>query len=427
MTIEIKMPRLSETMQDGKILSWNKKEGDYINKGDILAEVETDKANMEVESIDSGALSYILVPAGQSAKVGETIAILNAPPEKEIKENNEKEKQEEQEVKSTQAENSEGEIEISQSEQSTLPQKELEEKKEIKPEEVKEENTENVEKLKIKASPLARKLAKEKNINIFNVKGTGPGGRIQEKDIINYEATSGNQEVETQPPEQGSIHPLSKIRQTIAARMAQSKQTIPHFYITVDVNADSLINFPQKYKENHNVHVTFNDIFIKVTAMSLEKYQVFNSEFKNDSIEIKQDINIGIAFALKDGLLVPVIHSCNQKSLTEVADKSKEIKYKIKNNKLKPEDLSGGTFTVSNMGMYGVKQFSPIINPPEAATLAIGSIYKTPVFRNNKVDISNIVNLTLSADHRIVDGAQAAFFLNAIKETIENIDSFSEI
>jgi len=385
MTTEILMPRLSETMADGKILSWHKKINDRVNKGDVIAEVETDKANMEIEAVDSGILSEILVSEGQTAKVGDPIAVLNG---KSIKAEPEKIKP--AEIKET-----------------------FEEEK-IQPET--ERKVEKAEKTQAKASPFAKKLAEKMNIDLSLIKGTGPGGRIRERDVQEY-----SEEVKKQPQEKKNIQPLSKMRRTIASRMSESKKIIPHFYATYEVNANKLIVYRDNLVKN-NKDITYNDIFIKAVALNLKKHAIFNSSFEVDHIEIKENINIGIAFTADEGLLVPVIHDSDKKTLEEISIATKTIKERVKNNKLKPEDMTGGTFTISNMGMYGVKEFVVIINPPETAGLAVGSIMKTPVIKDDQVTVGSVVNITLSADHRVVDGATVALFLRDLKEILENPD-----
>ncbi|MDD3014364.1 MAG: dihydrolipoamide acetyltransferase family protein [Candidatus Gastranaerophilales bacterium] len=386
MTTEITMPRLSETMADGKILSWHKKVNDRVEKGDVIAEVETDKANMEIEAVDSGILSEILISEGQIAKVGDPIALLDGKSKKEQLE----------EPKP---------VEIKEE-----PEEETEE--ELPEFEHKTEKTEGIYK-GINASPLAKKLAEKMNVDLSMVKGTGPGGRIRENDFHEYLKGLKKQS------EEGKIKPLSRMRQTIASRMKESKKNIPHFYATYEVNADKLISYYNKFVEN-NEDITYNDIFIKAVASVLRKHAICNSSFKGDHIEIKENINIGIAFATEGGLLVPVIHDCDKKTLKEISVATKTIKDRVKNNKLKPEDMSGGTFTISNMGMYGVKEFVVIINPPEAAGLAIGSIQKIPIVKDDQIVIGNVMNITLSADHRVVDGATVALFLKDLKDILEN-------
>ena len=403
MTKEITMPRLSETMLDGKILSWHKKPNDKVNKGDVIAEVETDKANMEVEAVDSGTLSDILVPEGQKAKVGEPIAILNG-----IAQQNHLSPMKPQPVIKQEQEAYE----------SRKPTKEVKEEKLEKPNKPEDTRKASETNLQIKSSPMAKKLAAKHRVNLAEVKGTGPGGRIREKDICDYLE-------ERKPQASGEAvnnvknQQLSRMRQTIADRMAYSKQNIPHFYVTYEVNADRLVEFYEKISKKIS-GLTFNDIFIKATAVILRHHPEFNASFKGDSIAVNEKINIGVAFAVEEGLLVPVVHDADIKALKEITGTMRSMKEKVKNNRLTQEDLTGGTFSLSNMGMFGVKEFSAIINPPEAAGLAIGSIFRSPVVRDDRIVIGNVLNLTLSADHRVVDGAKAALFLSDLKELLEN-------
>jgi len=389
MTKEITMPRLSETMADGKILSWHKKVNDRINKGEIIAEVETDKANMEIEAVDSGVISDILVTEGQKAKVGDPIALLNGKRTQKLPE----------EIKAE---------EVKKEEKPEKPEEREIPKHEYKP-----------EKIQIKASPLARKMAEKEHIDLSDVKGSGPGGRIRESDIYEY-----MKKPETAQEEKTGEKPLSRMKQTIADRMSRSKKEIPHFYVTYEVDADRLVNFYNNLDKTKNI--TYNDIFIKAAALALKVHPIFNSSFEQDHIELRQNINIGIAFATEDGLLVPVVHDCDKKSLEEISAEMKIIKDRVKNNKLKPENMTGGTFSISNMGMYGVKEFSAIINPPEAAGLAVSAIFKKPVVKNDEIVIGYIINITLSADHRIVNGADAAIFLKDLKDILENPDNITK-
>lgn len=392
MVKEITMPRLSETMVDGKVLSWHKKVNDRVNTGETLAEVETDKANMEVDAVDSGILTEILIKEGQSAKVGEPIAILDG----------------KSKIENMQEEIAKPDAVINPPEE--------------KPETVKSEYKPKNEPQKIptgiKASPIAKNLAEKMNINILDVKGTGPGGRIREQDIQDYARESKNNgETLTAT----NIQQLTRMRKTIAQRMTQSKQNIPHFYLTNEINADKLIGFYEKIADK-NKSITLNDIFIKAIVINLQKYPVFNASFISDHIETHEKINIGIAFAVEEGLLVPVVQDCANKTLKEISSATRIIKDRVKNDKLKTEDMTGGTFTVSNLGMYEVKEFCAIINPPEVAGLAIGSVIKAPVVKDDQIAIGNILNLTLSADHRVVDGAEAAIFMKDLKNILENPD-----
>lgn len=402
MTKEITMPRLSETMIDGKILSWHKKLNDKVNKGDVVAEVETDKANMEVEAVDSGVLTDILIPEGQKAKVGEPIAILNG----KVQQNHIAPMKPQPVIKQEQ-----------EPSEAPKPAKEVKEEKQAKPnksDETKKTETDS----QAKSSPMAKKLAEKHKINLAEVKGTGPGGRIREKDILDFLENE-----KTQAPGEAANNvksqQLSRMRQTIADRMAYSKQNIPHFYVTYEVDADGLVEFYEKTSQKIP-GITFNDIFIKATSVILRHHPEFNASFKGDSIAVNEKINIGVAFAVEEGLLVPVVHDADIKTIKEITDTMRTIKDKVKNNRLSQEDMTGGTFSLSNMGMFGVKEFSAIINPPEAAGLAIGAIMRAPVVRDDRIVIGNVLNLTLSADHRVVDGAKAALFLSDLKELLEN-------
>ncbi|OGH98477.1 MAG: hypothetical protein A2104_04955 [Candidatus Melainabacteria bacterium GWF2_32_7] len=412
MTTEITMPRLSETMSNGKIVSWNKKVGDRVTKGDTIAEVETDKATMEIEAVDSGTLSDILIGEGNTANVGEPIAILNgkatqkkAPVEKFESKKEEKPAQKSQEVR-------------------------VEELPESKTEEIKEKEPAIREGM-LKATPGAKKLAQAKGVDLSQLQGTGPGGRITEQDIDNYIESKKPVEKKEAVPEKEQkpeirTEQLSRMRQTIAARMVESKQNIPHFYVTYEINADKLVEYESKIKEKVP-DVTLNDIFIKATALILRDHFMFNSEYKGDHVAIHERINIGIAFAVEKGLLVPVVHDSDKKDLKEISEATKGIKNRVKNNKLTPEDMTDGTFSISNMGMFGVKEFAAIINPPESAGLAVGAIMKIPTVKDNEIIIGNVLNLTLSADHRVVDGAEAAIFLKDLKELLENPEKIESI
>ena len=409
MTTEINMPRLSETMSDGKIVSWNKKAGDRVNKGDTIAEVETDKATMEIEAVDTGTLSEILVNEGSIAKVGETIAVLDGKRKAAAEKPKAQEPEEEKPVKKTK--------EIKEEKPPEAKKEKIEEEKEYKP---KQEPQKPQEKEILKSTPGARKLAKEKGIDLSLVEGSGPGGRISEENVQSFIKADISKKEEQQGEKPDTrTEPLSRMRQTIATRMVESKQNIPHFYVTYEINADNLVEFEQKTKKKIK-GLTFNDIFLKAIALTLKKHPMFNAEFRGDHILINENVNIGIAVAIEKGLLVPVLQNCDKMSLEEISQAAQDLKDKIKNNKLTPEDMSGGTFTVSNMGMLGVRDFIAIINPPESAALAIGAIMKVPVADNNDIKIGNIANMTLSADHRVVDGAEAAEFLRDFKNILEN-------
>lgn len=393
MTKEITMPRLSETMPDGKILVWYKKPNDEVNKGDVIAEVETDKANMEIEAVDSGVLSEILVSAGGIAKVGEPIAILN------------------------------GKRDIAhQKEQPAAMPKETEaiEEEPERAQQSEEERPGTVRKYEekpsgLKASLLIRELAEKLNVNLAEIKGTGPDGQIKRSDVLMAALKNGDAKgILPADTVAGEEQNLTRIRQTIASRMTYSKQHIPHFYLTSEVDAGRLVEYRNNMRQKIE-GITYNDIFIKAIAQVLKRHSRLNASFKGDFISIKNEINIGIAFATEKGLLVPVVHNCDGKSLAEIHEATSLIKNRVKDEKLKPDDMTGGTFTVSNLGMYGVKEFMAIINPPEAAGIAIGTI------------LNNRVNITLSGDHRIIDGAEGALFMKDLKNILENPEEIERI
>jgi len=411
MTKEIIMPRLSETMEDGRIIAWYKKPGDRISKGDIIAEVETDKATMEIEASDNGSLSEIIVQENDIAEVGVPIATLDGKP-KQAKKEERKEKKSRVEEKSAGKPEKEGK----------------------KPEEAKQpEGPEKAE--GIKSSPIARKLARDNNVDLNEIKGSGPAGRIVEQDVKDYlkKAKPEEKAAEEKPekaepggkvekPEMGEkeIRELSRMRRTIAKRMTASKQEIPHFYVVYDVDAENLVKFYRAAKEEMDEELKYNDIFIKASALALQKNPFFNAHFEDNRIEVYKEINIGFGLAVNEGVIVPVVRNCQEKSLAEIAKETKEIKKQAKTNKLKPKNMTGGTFTISNLGMYGVKEFVPIINQPEILALAVGTISKTPVVRDNEVTIGNCLTIVLSADHRALDGAEASKFLADLKDILEN-------
>lgn len=412
MTKEVTMPRLSETMPNGKILVWYKKVDDQVKKGEVIAEVETDKANMEIEAVDSGVISEILISEGQEANVGEPIAILNGKKEQAP--------QKEEKPAPKKAEEK--------------PEKPKEEFKEEKPEPEKIEKEEKPLKRtpqekpsEVKASLLVRELAEKLNVDLSKIKGTGPEGQIKKSDVFMASEKSGKRaEIDIEDTAPGEHQNLTRIRETIAHRMTYSKQNIPHYYVTNEINADKLVEYYEKVRQKTE-GISYNDVFLKAIALVLRQFPKLNASFKHDYIDLKQEINIGMAFATEKGLLVPVIHNCDQKSLEEIHNTTKIIKDRVKNDKLKQEDMSGSTFTVSNLGMHNVKQFTAIINPPQSAGLAIGTIMKVPIVKNNEITIGHTVNITLSADHRVMDGADGALFMKDLKNILENPEEIEQV
>ena len=410
------MPKMSDTMEEGVIASWLKKVGDEIKSGDILAEVETDKATMELESYDDGTLLHIGVKDGDSVPVDGVIAIIGEKGEdvNEILKDVDSDSSEVEEIK----------------EEST-PVEKVEEIKDDNKEIVITEPTKIVSELKderIKASPLAKKLANEKGIDISNISGSGDGGRIIRKDIENYKdvSTSSNEPVKeiTLP----KIHseesfeelPVTQMRKTISKRLAESKFSAPHFYLTMEVDMENCIEGRKKINESSDIKISFNDIILKACAVALRKHPMVNSSFLTDKIRINHHVHIGVAVAVDEGLLVPVVRFADNKSLSHISAEVKSLAKRAKEKQLQPSDWEGNTFTISNLGMFGISEFTAIINPNDSCILAVGGIKNTPVVKKGEVVPGNIMKLTLSCDHRLVDGATGAAFLQTLKELIED-------
>ena len=415
----IRMPKMSDTMEEGVIASWLKKVGDEIKSGDILAEVETDKATMELESYDDGTLLHIGVKDGDSVPVDGVIAIIG-----------EKGEDVNEILKDVDSDSSEVE-EIKEIKEESTPIEKVEEIKGDNKEVVITEPTKIVSELKderVKASPLAKKLANEKGIDISNISGSGDGGRIIRKDIENYKdvSTSSNEPVKeiTLP----KIHseesfeelPVTQMRKTISKRLAESKFSAPHFYLTMEVDMDNCIEGRKKINESSDIKISFNDIILKACAVALRKHPMVNSSFLTDKIRINHHVHIGVAVAVDEGLLVPVVRFADNKSLSHISAEVKSLAKRAKEKQLQPSDWEGNTFTISNLGMFGISEFTAIINPNDSCILAVGGIKNTPVVKKGEVVPGNIMKLTLSCDHRLVDGATGAAFLQTLKELIED-------
>ena len=415
----IRMPKMSDTMEEGVIASWLKKVGDEIKSGDILAEVETDKATMELESYDDGTLLHIGVKDGDSVPVDGVIAIIG-----------EKGEDVNEILKDVDSDSSEVE-EIKEIKEESTPIEKVEEIKVDNKEVVITEPTKIVSELKderVKASPLAKKLANEKGIDISNISGSGDGGRIIRKDIENYKdvSTSSNEPIKeiTLP----KIHseesfeevPVTQMRKTISKRLAESKFSAPHFYLTMEVDMDNCIEGRKKINESSDIKISFNDIILKACAVALRKHPMVNSSFLTDKIRINHHVHIGVAVAVDEGLLVPVVRFADNKSLSHISAEVKLLAKRAKEKQLQPSDWEGNTFTISNLGMFGISEFTAIINPNDSCILAVGGIKNTPVVKKGEVVPGNIMKLTLSCDHRLVDGATGAAFLQTLKELIED-------
>lgn len=433
MATEIKMPQLSDTMDSGKIISWNKKEGESVNRGDILAEVETDKANLEIESFHKGVLLKILVDEDQTAQVGETIAYVGeageAVGDSGKKESSEKKPEAEKQV--TKATNGNG--------RSAHEPEEKEEEEAVTPPDEKQEQKNG---RRVKASPLARKLAEDRNVDLQSLSGSGPGGRIIKKDVEASFASSGPGEAAPQaaPSEQkseerpvqskpsstssdaaGSFTPLSKMRATIARRMQEAVVEAPHFYTTTSVDMTEALKLRSLCKEREDLKgISINHLVIKAAAYGLTREPRVNGAMKNGQLYTPASINIGIVTALEEGLLIPVVRDANLLSLKDLAFEARAAIERARAGRPNSSDLSGGTFSISNMGMFDVENFTAIINPGQGAILAVSSVIETPVVRNGNITIASMMKVTLSVDHRIIDGVMAGNFLKAFREGLES-------
>ncbi len=417
---EIRMPLLSDTMTEGKIVAWNKKVGDVVKSDDVLADVETDKATMEVVGYEEGTLLYIGVEAGSAAKINEIIAIVGKPGT---------------DVSAYIAAEKAGANALAPAagNQPTAETATPEEAA-IAPE-AEEEAPSND---RIKASPLAKKLAADKGIDLKKVNGTGDNGRITKKDIDSYvPAAAPAAKAETAPStpvakaavapafiangEEGYTDtPLTQMRKVIARRLGESKFTAPHFYLTMEINMDNAMTSRVAMNEISPVKISFNDLIIKASAIALRQHPDVNSSWMGDFIRHNQHIHIGSALALPEGLIVPVIRFADQKTLSQIAAEAKELYGKAKDKKLQPAEFSGNTFTISNLGMMDIEEFTAIINPPDSAILAVGAIKEKVVRKGDGFGVTNVMKLTLSCDHRSVDGAVGAAFLQTLKKYLEN-------
>jgi len=407
----ITMPRLSDTMEEGTISSWLKKVGDKVQEGEILAEIETDKATMEFESFYDGILSHIAVNEGETVKVDELIAII-----------------------------SENEIDVSKAletygkESSNISVEESNDSVELNEDEkeINSTNTSSDLNERIKASPLAKKIAKEKNIDLSKVTGTGENGRIIKNDLSDLSPVEETTEQQIQTEENQSpkvvdvikeettIVQNSTMRKAIAKNLSKSKFTAPHYYLSVEFNMDNAIAFREQYNSIPDTKISFNDIVVKACAVALKNHPQVNSQWNDDKIILNNNVHIGVAVGIEDGLVVPVIKNADKESLHSINSKVRDYAVRAKSKKLRPDEIEGSTFTISNLGMFGITEFTSIINQPNSAILSVGAIVKKPVVVNDKIVVSNTMKLTLACDHRSVDGVTGSLFLQTLKGYIEN-------
>jgi pyruvate dehydrogenase E2 component (dihydrolipoamide acetyltransferase) len=411
---EIRMPLLSDTMTEGKIVSWNKKVGDLVKSDDVLADVETDKATMEVVGYEEGTLLYVGVEAGKAAKINEIIAIVGKPGT-DVSAYVAAEKSGANSAPAASAPAAETATAPAAQQQTTNDQ----------PQTASSNG-------RVKASPLAKKLAADKGIDISKVSGSGDGGRVTKKDVDSYVPSAAPaQTAATKPAAQAAAFTatgqegytdvaLTQMRKVIARRLGESKFSAPHFYLTMSINMDNAITARVAMNEVSPVKISFNDMIIKASAMALRKHPDVNSSWMGDFIRQNHHVHIGSALALPEGLIVPVIRFADQKTLSQIAADAKELYGKAKDKKLQPAEFSGNTFTISNLGMMDIDEFTAIINPPDSAILAVGAIKEVVVKKGDGFGVTNVMKLTLSCDHRSVDGAVGAAFLQTLKKYLEN-------
>jgi len=433
----IRMPRMSDTMEEGNIVSWLKEEGEEVEAGETLAEVETDKATMELDSYFDGVLLHIAVKEGP-VPINGVIAVIG-------------EEGEDWEAAVKEAEADEG-----SSDDDSSDEKEEESKSEEKqssedsdagspaPDSESDDDSQ-----RIKASPLARSMAKEAGIKLANIKGSGDNGRIVKRDVEEFmdqqqaapakeeapasapqPSTPAKEEKEEKPSvtpftfsgggENYEDKPISQMRKTIARRLGESKFTAPHFYLTIEINMDKAIQVRKRLNEVAPTKISFNDLVVKAAAVALKQHPAVNSSWMEDKIRYHRDVNIGVAVAVDEGLLVPVINYADMKTLSQINVEVKELAGLARKRKLQPEQMQGNTFTISNLGMFGIEEFTAIINPPESCILAVGGIIEKPIVKNGELAVGNMMKVTLSCDHRTVDGATGAQFLQTMKGILED-------
>ncbi|SDY01451.1 pyruvate dehydrogenase E2 component (dihydrolipoamide acetyltransferase) [Lutibacter oricola] len=415
----VTMPRLSDTMTDGTVASWLKKVGDSVSEGDILAEIETDKATMEFESFNEGTLLYIGLEEGGNAPVDSLLAIIGeaGTDVTAVVEG----------FKVVSAPNTEAPKATTAEEKKSVAPAPIETKQSTTTTATKKVSAVNSENGRIKASPLAKALAEEKGINLAKVIGTGEGGRIVKVDIENYNPVV---EVDSNPSTTAVAAPAGEVSQTevknsqmrkaIVKALDHSQNTAVNFTVTMDIDMDNAIASRKLINSIPDTKVSFNDLVVKATAMALKSHPQVNTEWTNEQTIYNNHISVGVAVAIEDGLVVPVIPFTDTKSLTQIGAEVKDLAIKAKNKKLTPDEMSGSTFTVSNLGMFGVDHFTSIINQPNSAILSVGGIKQKPVVKNGEIVVGNVMTLTLACDHRTIDGAVGAAFMNTLKQYIEN-------
>ena len=412
----INMPRLSDTMEEGTLAKWFKKVGDTVKEGEILAEIETDKATMEFESFYDGVLLHIGIDEGSTAPVDSIVAIIGSKGE-DISEivNNDTPIVKEEPVPVVKEEP----VPVVKEEPAPVAK---EEPAPVAKEQLKPVSIINISNDRILISPLAKKLADEKGIDISAITGSGDNGRIIKRDIDSFKTSNYSQFSQPRPHLTESSYETqnSTMRKAIAKRLADSKFSAPHYYLNIELEMDNIISFRKQFIQTQNIKISFNDIIAKAVSLSLAKHPKVNSRWYDDKIIFNEHVHLGVAVAVDDGLIVPVVKFSNSKDLPQINTEIKDFAERAKNKKLSPSEIEGSTFTISNLGMFGIESFTSIINQPNSAILSIGAIVQKPIVKNNEVVVGNTMKLTLACDHRTVDGATGSLFLKTLKEYIEN-------
>jgi pyruvate dehydrogenase E2 component (dihydrolipoamide acetyltransferase) len=430
---EIQMPKLSDTMTEGTLVAWKKKKGDKVSAGDVLAEIETDKATMEWESPEDGTLAEIYVEEGGKVNVGDRIAFIGEEGEETPKENGKPKEQKKEEEKPKEAKSE-------KKQEKAEPQKEKKEKT-VETGVSRAQATSasagpQLEEARVKASPVARRVAAELGIDLSGVKGTGPESRVTETDVraaaksVAAVADRGKPGVQVKPApsikaDEAARIQLSGMRRIIAQRMAESLGPVPHFYLTIDINAGPLMAAREELKaageESDTSKITVNDFVLKAAVMAAVKVPRVNASFDGDAFVQYADVDLGIAVAIEDGLLTPVVRAAQTKSLREISAMAKDLAHRARNKRMKPEEFQGGTFTVSNLGGMGIDSFSAVINPPQGFILAVGKVNKVPVIDDcDQIVVGHRMSITMSCDHRVIDGALGAEYLKELRHLLEN-------
>ncbi len=421
MITKVVLAKLSPTMEEGSIVKWNKSEGDTVKVGDVLAEIETDKANMEMEALGAGILRKVLVPAGGKAPVGSLIGVIADLGD---------------DIAATLAEAGPGAPSVAAPSTDAAPASFVAATPPVP-------SSESVPPGRIKASPLARSIATRESIPLHTVAGSGPGGRIVRRDVDAYRTGSPAPAVGRSAPSAsapgprasgqataapsaavstpvaGTTVPHTNMRRTIARRLSESLFTAPHFYVSMDVDMDAAVALREQITALEGIKLSFNDLVVKACAKALTRFPMVNASWGADAITAHADVHIGVAVALPDGLITPVLRNADRKPIVEVSREIRDLAARAKERKLKPEEYQGSTFTVSNLGMFDVAEFTAIINPPESAILAVGSVQKVPVVSGSEIRVGHRMRLTMSSDHRVIDGALAAQFLAEVRRLLE--------